>query len=84
MIAATNPDACILIVDDEPANVKVLKRVLAVAGYRRVTAPREAIARFAEIKPDLLLLDLHMPEIDVMAVMERLRASPGARVFHHR
>ncbi len=85
MITATNPDACILIVDDEPPNVKILERVLAVAGYRRVTAitaPREAIARFAEIKPDLLLLDLHMPEIDGMAVMARLRAQlPASEYF---
>lgn len=85
MIAATHPEARILIVDDEPPNVKVLKRVLAVAGYRQVTAitaPREAIARFAEIKPDLLLLDLHMPEIDGMAVMERLRAQlPATEYF---
>jgi putative two-component system response regulator len=84
MITATHPEARILIVDDEPPNVKVLKRVLAVAGYRQVTAitaPREAIARFAEIKPDLLLLDLHMPEIDGMAVMERLRAQLPAREY---
>jgi putative two-component system response regulator len=85
MIAATHPDACILIVDDEPANVKVLQRVLAVAGYRQVTAintPRDAIARFQEIKPDLLLLDLHMPEIDGVAVMERLRAQlPASEYF---
>jgi CheY-like chemotaxis protein len=77
MITASNPDACILIVDDEPRNVRVLKRVLAVAGYRKVTAitdPTDAIARFTEIEPDLLLLDLHMPEIDGLAVMERLRA----------
>ena len=32
MITASNPDARILIIDDEPGNVKVLKRVLAVAG----------------------------------------------------
>jgi putative two-component system response regulator len=84
MITATHPDACILIVDDEPSNIKVLKRVLAVAGYRHVTAitaPREAIARFAEIKPDLLLLDLHMPEIDGMVVMESLRAQLPASEF---
>jgi putative two-component system response regulator len=84
MITATNPDACILIVDDEPRNVKVLKRVLAVAGYRRITAitaPRDAIARFAEIKPDLLLLDLHMPEMDGMGVMQRLRAQLPASEF---
>ena len=85
MIAASNPDACILIIDDEPRNVRVLKRVLAVAGYRQVTAitdPRNAIARFAEIEPDLLLLDLHMPEIDGVAVMERLRAGmPASEYF---
>jgi putative two-component system response regulator len=85
VITATHPDAGILIVDDELPNVKVLERVLAVAGYRRVTAitaPREAIARFAEIKPDLLLLDLHMPEIDGIAVMERLRAQlPSSEYF---
>ena len=85
MIAARYPDACILIVDDEPPNVRVLKRVLAAAGYRRVTAittPRDAIAQFAVINPDLLLLDLHMPEIDGMAVMERLRAQmPTSEYF---
>jgi putative two-component system response regulator len=85
MIAASNPDARILIVDDEPRNVRVLKRVLAVAGYRQVLAitdPRDAIARFAEIEPDLLLLDLHMPEIDGVAVMERLRAGmPASEYF---
>ncbi|HEV8456223.1 MAG TPA: HD domain-containing phosphohydrolase [Gemmatimonadales bacterium] len=85
MIAASNPDARILIVDDEPRNVRVLKRVLAVAGYRQVLAitdPRDAIARFAEIGPDLLLLDLHMPEIDGVAVMERLRAGmPASEYF---
>jgi putative two-component system response regulator len=85
MIAARYPDARILIVDDEPPNVRVLKRVLAAAGYRQVTAitaPRDAIARFAEIKPDLLLLDLHMPDIDGLAVMERLRAEmPASEYF---
>jgi putative two-component system response regulator len=85
MITASNPDACILIVDDEPRNVRVLKRVLAVAGYRKVTAitdPTDAIARFTEIEPDLLLLDLHMPEIDGLAVMERLRAGmPASEYF---
>ena len=81
MIAARYPDARILIIDDEPPNVRVLKRALTVAGYRKVTgltAPRDGIARFAEIKPDLLLLDLHMPEIDGVAVMERLRAQMSA------
>jgi putative two-component system response regulator len=85
MITASNPDARILIIDDEPGNVKVLKRVLAVAGYREVTAitdPRVAIARFAEIEPDILLLDLHMPEIDGVGVMKRLRAGmPTSEYF---
>jgi putative two-component system response regulator len=85
MITASNPDARIMIIDDEPGNVKVLKRVLAVAGYRVITAitdPKVAIARFAEIDPDILLLDLHMPEIDGVTVMKRLRAGmPTSEYF---
>jgi putative two-component system response regulator len=85
MIAATNPDARILIVDDDQRTVSVLQRMLAAAGYGNVTAitvPRDAIARFSEIDPDLLLLDLHMPEMDGVAVIERLRADmPASEYF---
>jgi len=85
MIPSTHADACILIVDDDQRNLRVLERVLASAGYRRITGitdPAAAVARFGEIEPDLLLLDLHMPEMDGVAVTERLRAAlPASEYF---
>jgi putative two-component system response regulator len=68
-------NARILIVDDEPANVEVLKRLLARAGIGRVEStnnPGEACELYTRIRPDLILLDLHMPELDGLAVMDQL------------
>jgi putative two-component system response regulator len=69
-------DARILIVDDEGVNVALLERILTRAGFREtegLTDPRlvqDAILRF---RPDLILLDLHMPGIDGFTVLELLR-----------
>ena len=68
--------ARILIVDDEPANVRLLERILAQAGYANVQStldPTEAISLFQAFGPDLILLDLQMPRMDGFAVMEELR-----------
>lgn len=70
--------ARILIVDDQAANVRLLERLLASSGYTHVvgtTDPRSVPALFAELRPDLLLLDLHMPHVDGFGVMEAL--APG-------
>jgi putative two-component system response regulator len=77
-----SPEACILIVDDEPANVRLLHRMLVVAGYTNVhttTSSADAIALFVRISPDIVLLDLHMPELDGIALMRRSQAmlAPG-------
>ena len=67
--------ARILVVDDETANVRTLSRILQRAGYTNVVAttdPTEVLALFAEQDPDLVLLDLHMPVLDGVAVLERL------------
>lgn len=69
--------ARILIVDDENANVLLLLRVLQRAGFRELksaTDPRHVLPIFTEFKPDLVLLDLHMPHLDGYAVMEQLRS----------
>ncbi|HEY2430491.1 MAG TPA: HD domain-containing phosphohydrolase [Acidimicrobiales bacterium] len=69
--------ARILIVDDQPANVDLLERLLAKAGYRHLrstTNPRAVPGQFVEFAPDLVLLDLHMPEVDGFGVMEQLAA----------
>lgn len=68
----------IMVVDDEPGNVLVLEELLRLAGYREVrstTDPRQAESLFAAFRPDLVLLDLHMPVLDGFELMSRLSAS---------
>lgn len=67
--------ASILLVDDESANLRVLERILARAGYSNVSAtsdPKAVEPLFKELHPDLVVLDLHMPEMDGFEVMNRL------------
>ncbi len=67
--------ARILIVDDEKANVVLLRRVLNRAGYTRLEStsdPREVEALYIRFRPDLILLDLHMPHIDGLGLLDRL------------
>jgi putative two-component system response regulator len=67
--------ARILIVDDEPANVDLLRRVLERAGFSRIEStndPRETAPLYVKSRPDLILLDLHMPQMDGLAVMDQL------------
>lgn len=70
------PDrSCVLIVDDEPLNVRLLEVALKdVEGLRVVTTTSalEAASLFQEVGPDLVLLDLHMPGMDGVAVMGQL------------
>lgn len=68
-------DARILVVDDEPANVLLLERILQQAQYTNVTGttdPREVGALVREMCPDVILLDLHMPNLDGFAVLDEL------------
>src|SRR5881296_3112998 len=66
----------ILVVDDEPANVRLLERMLADVGYRQVrstTDSRQVLALYAEFQPDLILLDLMMPHLDGIEVIRQLQ-----------
>ena len=68
--------ASILIVDDQETNVRMLQRLLADAGYTRVTAtmlPAEVCALHRQHDYDLILLDLQMPGTDGFQVMEGLK-----------
>jgi putative two-component system response regulator len=67
--------ARILIIDDEPGNVELLRRVLGRAGFQKLDStndPREAATLYVQTRPDLILLDLHMPHMDGLAVMDQL------------
>lgn len=68
--------ARVLVVDDEPQNVRYVVDVLTWAGYENVeglTDPIEAVSRFAEYSPDLVILDLLMPGLDGFGAMEAMR-----------
>lgn len=66
----------ILVVDDEPANVLLLERVLEREGHQVATASDgdAAVERLAAFRPDLVLLDLVMPGVDGYGVLEQIRA----------
>jgi putative two-component system response regulator len=68
--------ARILIVDDEPDNVEVLRRILDSEGYAEIRGtndPREVPELTLELEPDLILLDVLMPHMSGYEVLERLR-----------
>lgn len=70
------PAPLILIVDDHPDNVEVLQVRLEALGYRTMTAPdgESALRIVAETPPDLILLDVMMPNMDGNEVARRIKA----------
>src|SRR3990172_9248903 len=73
----------ILIADDEPQLVKVVRGYLEQAGFRVVTAGDgpTALAQYKHEKPDLVLLDLNMPGLDGLDVARKLRATSNVPII---
>ena len=73
----------ILVVDDIPANVRLLEAVLVPRGYEVLTATsgEEALNVVATARPDLILLDVVMPAMDGYAVCQALRADEETAVL---
>ena len=71
----------VLVVDDEPANRTLLTEALEPAGFTVMTASggRDAIKIAKRSKPDLVLLDLLMPDVNGFDVVEALRADDKTR-----
>ena len=67
--------AKILIVDDDHLNIRILEKILKEAGYFQIlstTQGQETIKIYNDFQPDLLILDLHMPQMDGFQVMTQL------------
>jgi two-component system, OmpR family, phosphate regulon response regulator PhoB len=70
--------ATVLIVDDEPSIVQLVRLTLESARLRIFEAPDGAVAlaRALAVHPDLVLLDVDLPDVDGLEVCRRLRAEP--------
>ena len=70
--------ARILVVEDNPLNLKLVRDVLGAAGYDVVSATtgEEGLRVAAELPPALVLMDLQLPGIDGTETMRRLRRGP--------
>ena len=66
----------VLVADDDGTHRSVLQKVLEESGFRVILAPngKEAIDQVAKFNPDVILLDIEMPEMDGFAVCETIRA----------
>jgi two-component system OmpR family response regulator len=73
--AAATPEARLLVVDDEPNILELLATSLRFAGFEVVTATngREALQAARTARPDLVVLDVMMPDMDGFAVVRRMR-----------
>lgn len=75
--------AKVLVVDDTPMNVKMLADILTFKGYQVVTAAggSEGLAKVESEMPDLVLLDVMMPDIDGYAVCRAIRAKTETAIL---
>jgi adenylate cyclase len=73
----------VLVVDDTPENIRLLEAVLGPRGYTvdSASSGAEALERLAAEPPDLVLLDIVMPELDGYEVCRRIRASSQTAVL---
>jgi len=71
----------ILVVDDDQDDLKMISMILEPEGYEVVVAENgvEALAKVETEEPDLILLDVMMPELDGFAACDKLKSSPGTR-----
>jgi len=68
----------ILVIDDSPANLKLIRVLLTGEGYQVLTAPdaESALTLIATAHPKLILMDLQLPGMDGLTLIRRLKSSP--------
>jgi CheY-like chemotaxis protein len=74
-------NARILVVDDNPVNLKLASDVLEFADYQVITAENaeEALAVLRERPPDLILMDIALPGMDGLTLTRQIKADPATR-----
>ena len=72
------PAMTILIVEDNERNLKLVRDILQYNGYETIEARNAAdgVALAAEHRPDLILMDIQLPDVDGVTALSRLRADP--------
>ena len=78
-MAAAGRPLKVLHVDDDPMNLRVVQEILGAFGHTPIPASsgQEALELFATERFDVILLDIHMPEMSGIDLLERLRTAPG-------
>lgn len=69
----------ILYVEDNPQNMRLVRKMLKTGGYDMIEATdgQSGLEMALEYKPDLILMDINLPDIDGMEVTMRLKANPA-------
>jgi two-component system cell cycle response regulator DivK len=73
----------VLIVEDNEQNLKLARDLLQVHGYRTIEAEtgEGCVALAAERRPDLVVMDIHLPGISGIEALAKLRAAPATRAI---
>lgn len=78
LLPAVHHQARLVVIDDERPNLDLMGKVLRRAGYEGVQLvddPTSLLQQWVELAPDLVLLDLHMPQVDGFEVLRRLQST---------
>ncbi len=79
-----NMTATVLYIEDTPDNMPLIKRAIEAIGHKFVGKPNgiEGLKEAEEISPDLILLDINLPDLDGYEIARRLRASKNQHLLY--